>query len=40
MKAVPSLAKILQDQARPVEVRIGALDALAALNSPQALNAR
>ena len=40
VKAIPSLARILQDPARPVEVRISALDALASLNSPQALNAR
>jgi putative heme-binding domain-containing protein len=40
VRAVPSLAKLLLDPARPVEVRVGALDALATLNSPQALNAR
>ena len=39
-KSVPSLGKLLMDASRPVEVRIVALDALAALNSPHALNAR
>jgi putative heme-binding domain-containing protein len=39
-KAVPTLARLLMDATRPVEVRLVVLDALAALNSPQALNAR
>ena len=40
LKALPSLSKLLQDPARPIEARIGVLDALSGLNSPQALNAR
>ena len=39
-KAVPSLARLLVDATRPVELRVVVLDALAALNSPRALNAR
>ena len=39
-KAVPSLGKLLMDASRPVELRVVVLDALAALNSPHALNAR
>ncbi len=40
VRAIPSLGKLLLDPARPVDVRIEALEALASLNSPQALNAR
>jgi len=39
-KAVPTLAKLLGDPGRAVEVRIAALDALASLSGRPALNAR
>jgi putative heme-binding domain-containing protein len=40
VRAVSSLAKLLLDPDRTVEVRIESLNALAAMNSPQALKAR
>ena len=40
LRSIPLLSKILLDGSRPIEVRSVALDALAAMNSPQALNAR
>ena len=40
VRAVPALAVLLKDPDRPLIVRVEAMEALAALNSPAALNAR
>ncbi len=40
LASIPPLARLLRDPARPVEVREAALDALAAMDGPQALKAR